>query len=140
MDPFDRATAQLQTKGVKEFQWTPALLAAFNQAQSHLKQAATRTLPEPHEQLILQPDGAQSPPCIGWCLLVLRKINGKETPLPVQYASAKLNSYMALWKPCEIEAVAAATAIDQCAHWIMEADKPTIVCPDSKAVVQAIAP
>jgi hypothetical protein len=137
MDPFDRATAQLQTKGVKEFQWTPALLAAFNQAQSHLKQAATRTLPEPHEQLILQPDGAQSPPCIGWCLLVLRKINGKETPLPVQYASAKLNSYMALWKPCEIEAVAAATAIDQCAHWIMEADKPTIVCPDSKAVVQA---
>ena len=137
MDPFDRATAQHQTKGLKEFEWTPQLVAAFNLAQDHLKKATTRTLPKPHEQLLLQPDGAQTPPCIGWCLFVLRQIAGTTVPIPVQFASAKLNAYMSLWKPCEIEAIAAATAIEQCAHWIMEADKPTIVCPDSKAVVQA---
>ena len=137
MDPFDKATAQLQTKGVKEFEWTPSLVAAFNAAQDHLKRTSTRVLPKPHEQLLLQPDGAQNPPCIGWCLFVLRNINNKLTPLPVQFASAKLNNYIAHWKPCEIEAVAAATAIDQCSHWIMEAEKPTFVCPDSKAVVQA---
>jgi hypothetical protein len=137
MDPFDKATAQLQTKGIKDFDWTPHLVAAFNLAQSHLTKATTRTLPKPHEQLLLQPDGAQNPPCIGWCLFVLREIDGKTLPVPVQFASAKLPPYISQWKPCEIEAVAAATAIDQCAHWIMEADKPTIVCPASKAVVQA---
>jgi len=137
MDPFDKASAQLQTRGVKEFEWTPHLTAAFNLAQSHLKTATKRTLPKPHEQLLLQPDGAQTPPCIGWCLYVLRNVNGQTTPIPVQFASAKLSPYMMHWKPCEIEAVAAATAIDQCSHWIMEADKPTLVCPDSKAVVQA---
>ena len=137
MDPFDKATAQLQTRGIKEFEWTPQLVAAFNLAQAHLKKASTRTLPGPHEQLLLQPDGAQTPPCIGWCLFVLRETGGKNIPIPVQFASAKLNPYMSHWKPCEIEAVAAATAIEQCAHWIMESEKPTIVCPDSKAVVQA---
>jgi len=137
MDPFDKATAQLQSQSIKEFHWSPQLVAAFNTAQDQLRKTQPRVLPKPEEQLLLQPDGAQSPPCIGWCLFVLRQINGANTPIPVQFASAKLNNYMMHWKPCEIEAVAAATAIDQCAHWIMESDKPTIVCPDSKAVVQA---
>ena len=70
-------------------------------------------------------------------MLVFHESARKNIPIPVQFASAKLNAYMSQWKPCEIEAVAAATAIEHCAHWIMEADKPTIVCPDSKAVVQA---
>ena len=87
MDPFDKATAQLQTKGVKEFEWTSKLIAAFNLAQTHLKKTAPRTFPKPHEQLLLQPDSAQ--PCIGWCLYVLRETAGRNIPVPVQFASAK---------------------------------------------------
>ena len=41
MDPFDKATAQLQTKGVEEFEWTPTLIAAFNAAQAQLTKTAT---------------------------------------------------------------------------------------------------
>ena len=95
MDPFDKATATLQTQGIKDFDWSPALIAAFNAAQAQLAKTSTRVLPKPHEQLLLQPDGAQSPPCIGWCLFVLREVNNKTIPLPVQFASAKLNSYIA---------------------------------------------
>ena len=71
MDPFDKAMAQLQTRGVKEFEWTPWLIVSFNLVQAHLKRTAPRMLSKPDEQLLLQPDVAQTPPCIGLCLFVL---------------------------------------------------------------------
>ena len=135
MHPFDVATANKASKD--PFTWTPELTAAFNAAQTHLKNARSLTLPAPHEQLVLQPDGAQRPPAIGWVLSVIRNIEGKPQLLPVQFCSAKLRPHMQFWSPCEIEAVATFIAVEQCSPWIMEATIPTYVCPDSKAVVQA---
>lgn len=135
MHPFDLATASMSARD--KFTWSPELTAAFNAAQKHLTEARALALPAPHEQLILQPDGAQRPPAIGWVLYVRRDINNKSQLVPVQYCSAKLKPHMQFWSPCEIEAVATNIAVEQCAPWIMEASKPTYVCPDSKAVVQA---
>ena len=135
MHPFDIATASMSAK--QPFVWSPELTAAFNAAQDHLKNARALALPAPHEQLVLQPDGAQRPPAIGWVLSVIRQINGKSQLVPVQYCSAKLKPHMQFWSPCEIEAVATNVAVEQCSPWIMEATNPTYVCPDSKAVVQA---
>ena len=137
MNPFDLATANKNSRD--QFSWTPELTAAFNEAQAHLKNSHTLALPAPNEQLILQPDGAQKPPCIGWVLSVSRLVDQQQRLLPVQYCSAKLKPHMRHWSPCEIEAVATFIAVEQCAPWIMEAHQPTYVCPDSKAVVQAAA-
>ena len=135
MHPFDLATASMAAKDT--FVWSPELTAAFNAAQDHLKNSRSLALPAPNEQLVLQPDGAQRPPAIGWVLSVIRQIDGKSQLVPVQYCSAKLKQHMQFWSPCEIEAVATNIAVEQCAPWIMEATNPTYVCPDSKAVVQA---
>jgi len=135
MHPFDLATANKTSKD--KFEWSPHLVAAFNAAQDHLKQSRSLALPRPHEQLVLQPDGAQRPPAIGWVLSVSRTIDGKSQLVPIQYCSAKLKPHMQFWSPCEIEAVATFIAVEQCSPWIMEAANPTYVCPDSKAVVQA---
>ena len=135
MHPFDLATANKSSRD--KFEWTPDLVASFNAAQNHLKQSRSLALPGPHEQLVLQPDGAQRPPAIGWVLSVIRTIDGKSQLVPVQYCSAKLKPHMQFWSPCELEAVATFVAVEQCSPWIMEATNPTYVCPDSKAVVQA---
>jgi hypothetical protein len=135
MHPFDLATANKASRD--PFIWTPELTASFNAAQNHLAQARSLALPAPHEQLILQPDGAQRPPAIGWVLSVIRQVDGKPQLLPVQFCSAKLRPHMQFWSSCEIEAVATFIAVEQCSPWIMEATAPTYVCPDSKAVVQA---
>ena len=136
MDPFDKATAKLESKA--KFQWTPELIAAFNKAQSHLEQVNALTLPAPHEQLILMPDGARVPGGIGWALFVQREIDKKQRLLPVQFFSAKIKPYMQKWLPCEIEGVASAMAVNACSHWILASSKPTYVTPDCKAVVQAV--
>jgi len=135
MHPFDLATANKSSRD--PFIWTPELTAAFNAAQNHLKKVQSLALPAPHEQLVLQPDGAQRPPAIGWVLSVIRDVEGKSQLLPVQFCSSKLKPHMQFWSPCEIEAVATYIAVEQCSPWIMEATIPTYVCPDSKAVVQA---
>ena len=136
MDPFDKVTAKLNSRD--QFEWTPDLIAAFNKAQSHLKQVNALTLPSPEEQLILMPDGARVPGGIGWALFVQRTIDSKQRLLPVQFFSAKIKPYMQKWLPCEIEGVASAMAINACSHWIRASHKPTYVTPDCKAVVQAV--
>lgn len=136
MDPFDRATSGKDSKD--DFTWSPDLIAAFNEAMNHLTKVNALTLPNPKEQLILMPDGARTPGGIGWALFVQRKVDNINKLLPVQFYSAKVKPYMQKWLPCEIEGVAAAMAINACAHWILAADKPTYVTPDCKAVVEAV--
>ena len=136
MDPFDKVTSKLESK--QKFPWSPDLIAAFNNAQSHLKEVNSLTLPNPEEQLILMPDGARVPGGLGWALFVQRTVQSQSKLFPVQFFSAKLKPYMQKWLPCEIEGVASAMAIDACAHWILASAKPTIVTPDCKAVVEAV--
>ena len=136
MDPFDKVCAGKNSKDL--ITWSPALMAAFNEAMNHLDNVTKLTLPRPDEQLILMPDGARVPGGLGWALFVQRITDGKPCLIPVQFYSAKIKDYMVKWLPCEIEGVASAMAINACAHWILASTKPTYVTPDCKAVVEAV--
>ena len=136
MAPFDEACKAKSSSA--KFDWDqPGIVAAFNSATSHLSEINATYLPDPREQLVLQPDTSTSNICTGWSMYTLREIKGKTEWLPVQYASSKLAKYMATWTPCEKECVGAVLAIDQTRHWINESRKPTLVMPDNKAVVDA---
>ena len=39
--------------------------------------------------------------------------------------------------PCELEALGASIAVDKCAFFILRSNKPTLVFPDNKQVIQA---
>ena len=131
MSPFDLATAGKNSSD--KFTWTPTLTAAFNQAMGHLSQINKTYLPKPEEQLILLPDAMSTSPCVGWVLYVKRN----EKLLPVMFCTAKLKEYMTKWFPCEKEGIGVVLAIEQCSHWINESKLPTLVGPDSLAVVKA---
>jgi len=131
MAPFDAATSGKNSN--EKFQWSPHLTAAFNGAMKHLSKINKTYLPRPNEQLILLPDAMSTTPCIGWVLYVLRD----NRLLPVIYCTAKLKDYMTKWYPCEKEAIGAVISIDQSSHWINESHLPTLVGPDSLAVVKA---
>ena len=131
MSPFDAATAGKNSN--ESFTWTPALTSAFNEAMRHLGNINKTYLPQPSEQLILLPDAMSTTPCVGWVLYVKRE--GKM--LPVVFCTAKLKDYMSRWYPCEKEAVGVVLSLDQCSHWIAESLLPTLVGPDSLAVVKA---
>ena len=131
MSPFDVATAGRNSND--RFDWTPTLTSAFNQAMQHLGKINKTYLPQPNEQLILLPDAMSTTPCVGWVLYVRRD----SKLLPVNYCSAKLKDYMSKWYPCEKEAMGVVLSLDQCSHWIAESILPTLVGPDSLAVVNA---
>ena len=131
MAPFDQATAAKESRA--NFEWTPQLTAAFNAATKHLDKINETYIPHPDDQLVLKPDTAKVPLCTGWTLYAI--VDSKE--VPVQYCSAKLPNHMANWFPCELEAVGAVLAIDQCSPWINESNLTTLVGPDSMPVVKA---
>lgn len=135
MDPFDRIVA-----GVKDnksaVQWTDELINFFNTATSKIQNNVQYlTLPKPHEQLIIMPDATVRHPAVGFVLNVVRN----DKLLPVIFYSFKLTDNQKDWWPCEREALAVATAIKKCSHYILESTKPTLVLTDSKPVVQAAA-
>ena len=107
MSPFDAATAGKTF--TDKFQWTPALIASFNEPMSHLKKINKTYLPIPDEQLILLSDAMLVEPCIGWVLYVLRK----GQTLPVMFCTAKLKDYMCKSFPCEKEAAGVVISLEQ---------------------------
>ena len=130
MSPFDSALGGKNSK--EKFDWMePGLVDAFNSAINQLDKVNSTVLPSPNEKLTLMPDTSTSNNCTGWVLYTERDGN----LLPVQYASAKLKSYMGSWYPCEAEAAGVALAVEQVRHWINESKYPTKVLPDSKPVV-----
>ena len=133
MDPFEKLTA-----GVKDnkttIQWTPELIQLFNSATEKSKTSIKYlTLPRKDEQLILMPDATVRQPAIGFTLNVFRE----EKLLPVIFYSFKLTETQSRWWPCEQEALAVATAIKKCSHYILTSNKPTLILTDSKPVVEA---
>ena len=131
MSPFDASTAGKIATDI--FQWTPALIASFNEVMLHLKKINKTYLPKPDEQLILLPDAMSVEPCIGWVLYVHRD----DKTLPVMFCTAKLKDYMCKWFPCVKEAAGVVISLELCAHWILESLHPTLVGPDCLSVVKA---
>ena len=133
MDPFDKMVAGVKEKTSK-IQWTPELIEKFDAANAKCKtDIQFLTLPRNDEQLVLMPDATLRNPAIGITLNVVRD----QKLLPVIFYSFKLTDTQTNWWPCEREALAVATAIKKCAHFITESKMPLLILSDSKPVVEA---
>ena len=91
-------------------------------------------LPRSNDQLIITCDGARTPPAVG--MVLQAKCEDGQTRI-VRYYSVKLKPHMIKWNPCEIEACALGTSIETFYDYIKQSTLPVIICPDSKAVVDA---
>ena len=133
MDPFDKITAGVKD-GKTEIIWTPELVNSFESALAKVNNMVHfLTLPHKSEQLIVMPDATIKSPAIGFTLNVVRE----NKLMPVIFYSYKLHENQSKWWPCEQEALAVATAIKKCSHYILQSTKPTLILTDSKPVVEA---
>ena len=119
------------------FTWTYNLEQALKVAKSQLQHLVALYLPS--DQLILEVDaakgGASHPQAgIGHVLYAVK--NGEKRI--VRLHSAKLNARCHNWNPCELEALAFATAIEKEQDIIKESKLPLIIMPDSKPVHEAV--
>ena len=132
LDPLDQLTGSKESSDT--ITWTPQLITAFNTAREQTKSMIDLYLPRPDDQLIITCDGARSAPAVG---MVLKAKTPSGTTRTVKYMSVKLKPHMIKWIPCEIEACALGTSIESFYDFIKQSNLPVIICPDSKAVVDA---
>ena len=132
LDPFDKLTGGKDSKDLVT--WTPELKHSFQLAQKHISSMQELYLPKPDDQLIIVCDGARTPPAVG---MVLQAKTPQGTLHTVRYYSVKLKPHILKWFPCEIEAVALGTSIESFYEYIKQSNKPVIICPDNKSVVDA---
>lgn len=128
---LEAATAGKESK--EAIVWTKELTAAFSRAQDALKSAKAITIPRPTDQLVITTDGCTNPGGIGAVLFVMR---GKISQVG-GYFSARLRPHQKKWLPCEVEALAIATAISHWSPYMLNSRKQTQVLTDSRPCVQA---
>jgi hypothetical protein len=127
-------SATCNSKSADKVDWTDSLHESFRGAQSALATNRTITLPRPDDVLWIVTDGSVTRHGIGSTLYVTR--NNKT--LLAGFYSAKLKKHHIKWLPCEIEALAIASAITHFAPYIIQASTHAYVLTDSKPCVQAL--
>ena len=133
MAPLEEAVADKESKQL--FPWTHALEMRFKEAQAAVEEMHTLYLPSPSDRLAIVPDAARVKPGIGHILYAIKN----DQKIPVRFHSVKLPDKCEKWQPCEIEALAFATAIEAEYDLIRESKHPLLMCPDSKVVADAVA-
>ena len=116
-----------------KIEWTDVLRSHFRQAQTHLLSSKTITLPTADDQIWIVTDGAVRNSGIGATMYISRN---KKIHLS-GFFSSKLNSRHMTWLPCEIEALAIASAIKHFSPYIIQSKHKSCVLTDSKPCVQA---
>ena len=129
--PLDNAVAGKDSK--EPIIWTEMLSEAFSKAQKSLSSSRSITLPQTSDQLWIVTDGSVKNRGLGATLYLSQ---GKNTKL-AGFFSAKLRKNQINWLPCEIEALAIATAIKHFSPYIIQSKHTTCVLTDSKPCVQA---
>ena len=133
VSPLEEAIKGLQ--GCQRIEWSEELLASFKQVQVTLKDPAILTIPRPTDILQLEPDGAVVNKGIGATLFVIRD----DKRLLAEFFSKKLKLYQVNWQPCEIEALAIASATNSVSPYVRESLNPLHINTDSKPCVDAHA-
>ena len=115
-----------------EIKWEDNLNEAYDASKLALKNIEPLYLPKRSDRLAITLDWSKVG--IGatlWALL-------KDKKIVVAYFSATLKGAHLSWPPCDGEGLIACVAIDRFSNYIREANQPTLVCSDSKPVVQAV--
>ena len=137
MPPFEEAAKGKASND--SFQWSFALEQDFKRAKNKLANLSSLYLPSPHDQLIIEVDaakGSKNHPCAGIGHVLYAIKDGQKKI--VRLHSAKLEERCQRWHPCELEALAFATAIEKEQDILRESKLPVIIMPDSKPVHEAV--
>ena len=129
---LEAATAGRDTR--ERITWTDTLSQSFKKAQNALRDLKSITIPKPSDQLIITVDGALRNGGIGSVLYILRD----SKMLIGGYFSSRLHVHQRKWLPCEVEALAIASAVN---HWgpsILQSELRTQILSDSKPCIQAM--
>ena len=132
LDPFDKLVADRDSK--EPFVWDRSLQQHFHTAVDAVDNIQNLYLPHPSDQLLIEVDAAKVPPGLGHTVYAIK--DGKK--VPVSFHSVKLQDHHKKWLPCELEALAFATAITAEYDLLKETKKPVIITPDSKSVADAV--
>ena len=127
---------ELSIKGLSGSQfinWTEELLEHFHRCKEALKSPKVLTLPTPEDKLILTVDASPVNDGIGATLYVCRE----NKRLLAECFSLKLKVHHLAWEPCELEALAIASAVQHFSPYIKESKHPISILSDSKPCVQA---
>ena len=113
--------------------WSESQSAAFMKAQDALKDPKAITMPRPSDLLCIVTDASVKPGAIGATLYAVR--DGRK--LLAGFYNCKLPEFQKRWLPCEVEALAIASALNHYAALIIQSQKKPQVLTDSKPCVEA---
>ena len=108
--------------GSQRIEWTDDLLEHFNRCKEALRSTKILTLPTPEDKLILTVDASPVNAGIGATLYVSRN----NQRLLSECFSMKLKSHHLHWEPCELEALAIASAVQYFSPYIRESNHPLL--------------
>ena len=137
MSPFEKLCAAKESK--EKLDWNEDLEKAFNESKTAAKESIkSLALPHPDEQLFIVPDAAcrdaeSKKPALGFILFVQREPRAR----PVMFVSWRMGDDYWSWSPCDLEGLGASLAVEKCSFYILRSNKPTLVFPDNKCVIQA---
>ena len=129
LEPMEKLTGEKD--GKKRIEWTDSLNESFENSKIALKNIEPLYLPKKSDRLAITLDWSKSG--VGATLFALLK----DKKLVVAYFSSPLTANQSKWPPCDGEGLAACMAVDRFSLYIRESIYPTLVCSDSKPVVQA---
>ena len=130
LEPLEKIIGE--KNGKAEIVWTDELNKAYDDSKHALKNIEPLYLPKRTDRLAMTLDWSKSG--IGSTLFALLK----DRKVVVSHFSATLSGNQSRWPPCDGEGLSVCVAIDRFANYIREASQPTLVCSDSKPVVQAV--
>ena len=131
MSPLEESIKGLE--GPQHIKWTDDLLQSFNQCKEALKSPTVLTIPTPEDKLILTTDASPVNSGIGATLYVCRD----NKRLIAECFSLKLKTHHLNWEPCELEALAIASAIQHFSPYVRESHHPLEVLTDNRPCTQA---
>ena len=130
LQPLEKITGEKDKK--KEIIWTEELNKAYDDSKIALKSIEPLYLPKRSDKLAITLDWSKAG--IGATLFALLE----DKKAVVAYFSSTLSGNQSRWPPCDGEGLAACASIDRFSNYIRQALHPTLICSDSKPVVQAV--
>ena len=114
--------------------WSESLIKSFEQAQQALSGSKAVTIPQSSDTLCIVTDASVRPGALGAILYAIR--NGQ--PLLAGFYNCKLPEFQLRWLPCELEALAIASALNHFSPYIIQSQNKPQVATDSKPCVDAV--
>ena len=133
MSPLEDAIKGLS--GSQHVVWTDPLLEHFGRCKEALKSTEVLTVPTPTDKLVLTVDASPVNSGIAGTLYACRG----DKRLVSECFSLKLKSHHLDWEPCELEALAIASAVEHFSPYIRESKYPLQILTDNRPCVQAYA-